>query len=140
MTLKMEVVKDKFYYVLDKHIWIAPHCIVRAEQRGVERSELISKLFDEREKIKDVVANKLGMGTNQVRGVFFLTFDSGKKGKVVWEIMSKKASRLETIEEIQETSDCVIVLYTYLSEKQPFYAETSTSYRRREREGKYRSL
>ena len=138
MRLKMEVVKDKFYYVLDKHIWVAPHTIIRAEQRGVERSELISKLFDEREKIKDVVANKLG--TNQVRGVFFLTFDSGKKGKVVWEVMSKEGRRLETIDEIQETSDCVIVLYTYLSERQPFYAETDTSYGRREREKRYRSL
>lgn len=134
--MKVEVIKGKFYYVLDRHILIAPHALIKAKERGVD-GFFLSKMEEEKENLKDVVANSLGQG--KVRGVFYLTFPD-TRGKVVWEIMSKNGERLESVEEVVEHNDCMIVVYTYLSYEQKFSPETKTSKARRQRERKLRSL
>ncbi len=134
-TFKMEVYAGRNYLRIDKHIVVTPHALLRAEQRGVDRLSLLRKIAEEREAIKDIVANSLGKG--YTRGVFYLSFPSVRgKGKVLWELMDSKGKRLESVEEVEERCNCMIVLYTYLDVSQRYYKETPRSSARRKRDNR----
>ncbi|WP_457601557.1 hypothetical protein [Hydrogenivirga sp.] len=136
MAVKVRLVTygGRNYIPVGKGIVVTPHALHRADERGVERTTLLEKLWEEREELLNLVASRIGSG--EVRGVFFLTFPDGKRGKVLWEIMSPEGRRLESVEEVEETTDAVVVVYTYLHSKQRFYRETSFSKCRRERDNR----
>lgn len=134
MGLKVEVIAGRWYWCIDKHVLITPHALERAKQRGVGRDGLLQKIIEEKEELKDVVANTLSRG--KVRGYFYLTFPNGKRGKILWELMSPEGKRYENTEEVVEDADAKIVLYTYLSRAQMFFNETPASAKRRKRDNR----
>lgn len=127
-AVKVEVVSGRMYYRVHRHILITPHLLKRAEERGIRAGEVIRKLSEESELLINTVSRFMEKG--YVRGFLFLTFPSGIKGKVIWEL-SSNGQRLESIEEALECTDVDIVFYTYLKEEHRFFKETLNSYKRR---------
>ncbi len=133
-VLKIREIGGRNYIPVTGDIVLTPHALYRAEERGVRREELWKKIKEEKELLKDHIANTLGKG--QVRGFFYLTFPGERRGKVLWELMNSQGKRFETVEEVEETTDILIVVYTYLDQKQRWYNETSSSVKRRERDNR----
>lgn len=134
-TLMYFLLKGRAYVKVDQHLLVTMHALEQAKARGVSPSRFLEKILREKEEIKDYVADQLGTG--KVRGFFYLTFPSKshnppKRGKIVWEVMdSQTGRRFESVEEVSECNSTVIVIYTYLSQSQPFFHKTRRSRERR---------
>ena len=132
--LKLKVYGGRNYIPIAKDVVLTPHALYRAEERGVRREELLQRVKEEKELLKDHIADTLGKG--RVRGYFYLTFPGERRGKVLWELMNSQGKRFESVAEVGETSDVLIVVYTYLSREQKWYDETSSSIQRRKRDNR----